>query len=391
MKVVSLFPAFIQFAILTKICAIILLIQMPDMALANLIQVPGDAQTIQEGISVAINGDTVLVAPGTHTENLNFGGKNIVVASHYILSHDYSDIESTIIDGSAPSNPDTTSSVVFYSGENSTAILQGFTITGGAGTIWVDPQFPAYTWLSGGGIFMYMASPTIKNNLIINNIVANTDPENIDGASGGGLICFRGNPQILNNIIEDNQAAYGAGVVVDYSGAIIRNNIVCGNSGGQLYGGGGFYTIGNDDEPILIENNTIIANHSLTTGGAMQMYGSSSVIASNNIIWGNTQNSGGPIANGGSSLITYCLVEGGFGGQGNIDLNPEFADTTYVLNPTSPCIDAGDEAPAFNDPEDANNPGQALWPALGNLRNDMGVYGGPGSLFFLINRPHRSK
>ena len=32
------------------------------------------------------------------------------------------------------------------------------------------------------------------------------------------------------------------------------------------------------------------------------------------------------------------------------------------------------------DPEDPNNPGSALWPALGGLRNDMGAYGGPGAV-----------
>ncbi len=40
---------------------------------------------------------------------------------------------------------------------------------------------------------------------------------------------------------------------------------------------------------------------------------------------------------------------------------------------------AGDIDPAFNDPEDPLNPGYALWPALGTIRNDMGAYGGAGA------------
>lgn len=47
--------------------------------------------------------------------------------------------------------------------------------------------------------------------------------------------------------------------------------------------------------------------------------------------------------------------------------------------PDSPCIDAGDPNPAYNDPEDAADPGWAQWPAQGTLRNDSGCYGGPGA------------
>jgi hypothetical protein len=136
----------------------------------TIINVPGDQPNIQAGIDAATDGDTVLVAPGTFLENINYLGKRIVVASFYILNHDLSFISSTIIDGSNPSNPDTASCVRFYSGEDSAAILQGFTITGGTGTKWVDPQFPQYTWRGGGGVFTFMSSPTIKNNLIMNRV-----------------------------------------------------------------------------------------------------------------------------------------------------------------------------------------------------------------------------
>ena len=48
----------------------------------------GGAQflSIQEAINVASNGDTILVHPSTYYENINFNGKNIVVASLYLIT-----------------------------------------------------------------------------------------------------------------------------------------------------------------------------------------------------------------------------------------------------------------------------------------------------------------
>jgi hypothetical protein len=48
---------------------------------ASTINVPADQPTIQSAINAASNGDTVVVAPGTYTENINFLGKAITVES----------------------------------------------------------------------------------------------------------------------------------------------------------------------------------------------------------------------------------------------------------------------------------------------------------------------
>jgi sugar lactone lactonase YvrE len=339
------------------------------------IHVPGDQPTIQAGINNAINGDTVLVAPGTYYENINFKGKNIVIASHFILEKDLAYINSTIIDGSQAQYSDTASCVRIVSGEDSTAVLQGFTIRQGTGTHWVDPQFPSWTWHSGGGVFIFQSSPTIKNNYIINNHV--DDDTGVSGASGGGILTYGGNPVVINNVINNNTALYGAGVVIDYSGCVFKNNIVAQNSGGQNYGGGGFWTIGNGTQAIIIENNTIVDNESELNGGAMYLW-STQLTARNNIIWGNTQSIGNQIFlyDGGNAEITYTDIEGGYTGEGNIEQPPQFADTSFILSPGSPCIDAGNSDEIYNDPEDPLNPGQALWPSMGEIRNDMGTYGG---------------
>ena len=90
---------------------------------ATIINVPADSRTIQGGINNAVDGDTVLVRPGIYIENINFNGKDIVLASMFLLTQDTSYISQTIIDGNKDG-----SVVSFESGEDSTSVLTGFTI-----------------------------------------------------------------------------------------------------------------------------------------------------------------------------------------------------------------------------------------------------------------------
>ena len=119
--------------------------------IADIINVPADTSTIQGGISMAFNGDTVLVNNGTYYENINFVGKSITVASHYYIDGDTSHISNTIIDGSNHSDPDSGSVVYFISGEDTTSIICGFTITSGTGTYSPNP----FAMRIGGGILCF--------------------------------------------------------------------------------------------------------------------------------------------------------------------------------------------------------------------------------------------
>src|SRR5262245_39030996 len=125
---------------------LVLLLTVPG--LATVIQVPADYPTIQDAIDASASGDTILVAPGTYVENIDFLGKAITVQST-------SGAALTTIDGSFGG-----SVVTFESGEPLQAVLDGFTIKNGWGR-----SLPGKGQV-GGGIYCSGASPTIRNNVI---------------------------------------------------------------------------------------------------------------------------------------------------------------------------------------------------------------------------------
>jgi fructose-specific component phosphotransferase system IIB-like protein len=345
---------------------------------AAILIVPSEYNTIQDAINASQDGDTVLVAEGTYYENINFNGKNILVTSMYALDKDPLHILNTVINGSTPVQADSASCVRIVSGEDSSAVLCGFTLTGGTGTKWID-EHGAGIYREGGGILITLSSPTIVNNLIINNEAI--DRTGVTSAGGGGIRAGDSNAHIYNNIIANNKGHYGAGVVWNYASGEMKNNIIVGNSGGEDFGGGGVWTLA--EGTTIIENN-VIAYNSVTGSGANRGKGggilvwSTSITARNNIIWGNTQSSGNQIylTGGGSADVTYSDVEGGYTGEGNLNEDPLFTGDIYLPQSNSLCIDAGNPDPVYDDPEDPANPGLALYPSQGTTRNDMGAYGG---------------
>jgi hypothetical protein len=198
----------------------------------------------------------------------------------------------------------------------------------------------------------------------------------VTDAGGGGIRAGDGNPQILNNIIAQNKGQYGgSGIVLNWTGAILRNNIFVKNSGGHDDGGGALWV--NHDGPAqkIIENNTFADNQLL----AVYVWQGPLTIR-NSIFWGN--NSPQITVRSGGLTVIYSDVQGGYTGQGNINLDPMLIDTNYSLQSGSPCVDAGDSAAVFLDVEDPVSLGNALWPSRGRLRNDIGAYGGPGAARF---------
>ena len=267
----------------------------------QIIHVPADFSTIQGGIDAAQNGDTVLVDDGTYLENINFKGKAITVASNFILDGDTNYINNTIIDGSQPSNPDSGSVVYFKSGEDTTSILCGFTITGGTGTYYPPGVLPVPIRI-GGGILCFNSAATIKNNKIKYNSLEIGLPDAF--TMGGGIFCGPPNPGLFTiikkNIIYGNSIltagsasnwqlswAQGGGIAL-YTDGLVVNNEISSNQCKSIYGysvGGGIRLNGGTTKIFKnnIDLNSSISVNSRAFAGGISCSAANAIIESDTI------------------------------------------------------------------------------------------------------------
>jgi hypothetical protein len=244
---------------------------LPALGAQNTINIPADQPTIQAGIQAAANGDTVLVAPGTYPENIDFLGKLITVASS-------GGPGGTTIDGGRSG-----SVVTFKTGESAGAVLKGFTIQNGSA------QF------DGGGISISSASPTITGNTIQNNFAC---------SGGGGISSSSGSPVIQANTIQNNTQSgcsggggggieiVGAGSAKVIGNTIINNEWPSGDGGGIHLNAAGSPTISNN----VISGNIATGVSPASQGGGIAMFNDTNAVIVENLISNNSAGQGGGIA-----------------------------------------------------------------------------------------------
>ncbi|MFL5801117.1 MAG: MBG domain-containing protein, partial [Roseiflexaceae bacterium] len=260
-----------------------------------------------------------------------------------------------------------------------TAVLDGFAITAGH----ANGALPNDLDGMGGGLSLSNSSPMIAhvtfcaNAAISGGGMANTLPSsptlsyiifcgNVASASSGGLLNL-GSPSKLTNVIfSGNRANYGGGMFNYLSHPIVNQATFFGNIAMDSNGGGGMWN----------------------------GYINSSPTVRDSIFWGN---SGGQIVTSqGTPDVRYTLIQGGYiSGTNILDADPRFVDPNGTdnsigtpddnlhLQPSSPAIDAGDNASIPADTIDADNDGNRSEPAPFDLDGrsrvvngivDMGVY-----------------
>ncbi len=229
-------------------------------------RVPADYSSIQEAINASVDGDEILIDPGTYVEySIDFRGLSIRVSG--IDPENPEQVAATVIDG------DYQGTVFdFHSAEDSTAVLTGVTITGGSGHLLPDRV--------GGGITCRNQSqPTISHCLIRANrgnglgagvfVTSGGRPKindcTIVGNDGSGIHCHRSSPEITACLISRNSAESGGGLYCREASPDLRLCVVQANQ--AEFSGGGIYMEAGS-VPSLVDCQ-IVGNVSGSRGGGM--------------------------------------------------------------------------------------------------------------------------
>jgi hypothetical protein len=263
---------------------------------------------IQDGIDMVTlaGGGTVWVNPGSYSN---------ITMKQGIMVVGVGGPEVTVIGGNYQGRAVTADDV----GE---ATLKGFTITGGKAD-------------TGAAMYIRNSWVGVENCVFTDNLATN---------GGGGMYNVNAWPTVTNCIFWGNSShGSGGGMYNDNSSPRVINCIFLQNNASD--DGGGMYNVNSSP---TVTNCTFWGNSAADLGDGMLNSGASSPEITNSIFW---DDSSDEIANlgGASPTITYCDVQGGYSGMGNINDAPMLKDPgngDVHLKPSSLCIDTGNNSAA---------------------------------------------
>lgn len=292
------------FACIVCLLAILFLAPLSSDAVTHYVHQGGggDFTAIKNAVSAASPGDTVLVAAGTYSgianTDIDFAGKNLVVVSE-------SGPDVTIVDcsGGSPYRR----GFYFHSGEDTTAVLDGFHVTGGVSVM-------------GGGANCTGASPVIQGCIFSHCGIAYGGALHIQESqaiirdceflrndvfvSGGAIWVENATPVIASCLIDSCTAGFIAGgILLHDGGSATLRDVTIQNCSSVDFGAGCVC----DDSPSYFDNVRFIANHadSADCGG---LYANCDITLDDCLFQGNYAGGegGGVRCSGGTPAFTNC-------------------------------------------------------------------------------------
>ena len=253
----------------------------------------------------------------------------------------------------------------------------------------------------GGGIYNLQSNPSLDNCTI---------SENSAQYAGGGIYNEESSPSLTNCIFSENSADYGGGMYNFDSGPVLTNCAFRRNSADDY--GGGIYNIGSN--PIL--SNCIFTGNQVRLYGGGMTCNNSDPILTNCTFAGNSAPNGSSLAcnsrsarstvglisciiwDGGNEIwvndsstinISYSNIRNSSPGTGNIDADPLFADSDGPDNIPGTEDDDFRLAPSSpcidsGDPSYMPMPNETDIdgkPRVVSSRVDMGAYEFPGIIY----------
>jgi predicted outer membrane repeat protein len=176
--------------------------------------------------------------------------------------------------------------VLYNAKVDNTAILDGFTITGG----YAKPTFIGLQ-VTGGGVYNESASPTFCNVNINGNFAL---------AFGGGMYNDRSDPVLTNVTITDNRSLGSGGGIFNKKSDPALNGVAISENDSLLRGGG----MHNSNSDPVLTNVTFHDNNCSGLGGGLYNEDSNLVITDSEFSENSSRNGGGIYSQGSEVTLT---------------------------------------------------------------------------------------
>jgi hypothetical protein len=314
-------------------------------------------------VTAAVDGDTILVEPGTYFESVTISNKSVFIASLFLISGNENHIDQTILDGN-----NGTQAIQITSSAGSATTIWGLTIRNAEDGILPNARFnilhckitncsDGIDYESGsGGICKFNVFENNSDDgidldddvdiIIEENIIRNNNDDGIEirlqPYSGSRLDCFIRRNEIYGNGEDGIQ-------FIDYDGLsnrffLIERNLIYNNIMVGIGCMGNQNTVENFEgasilERIYVLNNTFAGNDYGITGG-------DSLVAINNIFVNHTGTAMKNVDN--QSIVSFSVYYNNGTNFDNCNLDSTnllfddpLLDSDFKLQLGSPAIDAG--------------------------------------------------